>query len=378
MSKYYGLPYQGSKNRLLKDLFNIFPAADTFIDLFGGGGSVACYAAKTGRYNKVIYNELQTWVYWAFRDALDGKFNGTYPWISHEEFNRVVASEYDPTDEQGRIYYAIARICYSFGTGGKRYAYGPKTEEFKRCMYEAIVNRNYVPLLDGYGIDASGIDSFSTVTERRTATRSMVFQVYVEAGLLVKKGSHYYYNDKNSDDHQALESMQEMPKNMTLDVIQDSLNFEKLESIPDDRLEPIERQDSLHFEKLESIPDDRLQSIERQESLLFGATSNITTYNLDYKDVPLTKNSIIYCDIPYKNTEKYIDTFDYDGFYDWCIRKTNEGYKIYVSEYAMPEDKFTCVWSKKVKRLFKHEKEKKVADAEEKLWVVKVGESHSP
>ena len=71
--------------------------------------------------------------------------------------------------------------------------------------------------------------------------------------------------------------------------------------------------------------------------------------NKPYDEVALKPNSIIYCDIPYKNTTKYkTGDFDYDKFYQWCIEKHNEGHQVFISEYYMPEDKFECVWKKEV------------------------------
>ena len=49
------------------------------------------------------------------------------------------------------------------------------------------------------------------------------------------------------------------------------------------------------------------------------------------------ENSLIYCDIPYKNSKKqyYDENFDYEEFYDWC-REMSKYNKIYISETQMP------------------------------------------
>lgn len=54
----------------------------------------------------------------------------------------------------------------------------------------------------------------------------------------------------------------------------------------------------------------------------------------------------IYCDPPYANTTKYKDSFDHERFYDWCVDRSNEGHRVFISEYQMPEDRFECVWSR--------------------------------
>lgn len=75
----------------------------------------------------------------------------------------------------------------------------------------------------------------------------------------------------------------------------------------------------------------------------------INWYSGDYYDIPIPDNSLIYCDIPYKNTKQYefSKDFDYGMFYDWCRAMKEDGCTIFVSEYQMPSD-FKCVWQKEV------------------------------
>ena len=40
----YGLPYKGSKNKIAGKIFDLFPQADNFYDLFCGGGALTHYA----------------------------------------------------------------------------------------------------------------------------------------------------------------------------------------------------------------------------------------------------------------------------------------------------------------------------------------------
>lgn len=61
----------------------------------------------------------------------------------------------------------------------------------------------------------------------------------------------------------------------------------------------------------------------------------------DYRDVEILPDSVIYCDIPYKDTREYRhDTFDHDAFYEWALHQTAP---LYISEYSMPEDRFECI-----------------------------------
>lgn len=65
----------------------------------------------------------------------------------------------------------------------------------------------------------------------------------------------------------------------------------------------------------------------------------------DYRDFSY-HNCLIYCDIPYKDTKKYLTSqgFDYESFYEW-VKETSKKNFVIVSEYWMPEE-FTEVWSK--------------------------------
>lgn len=60
-----------------------------------------------------------------------------------------------------------------------------------------------------------------------------------------------------------------------------------------------------------------------------------------------TKNSLIYCDPPYANTEEYKDTFDSEAFWNWVRQMSapEANNFVFVSEYTAPED-FICVGQK--------------------------------
>lgn len=75
---------------------------------------------------------------------------------------------------------------------------------------------------------------------------------------------------------------------------------------------------------------------------------DVDFYCCGYNELKIPKNSIIYCDPPYKNTKKYDNAeFDYDKFYLWCIEQYKCGNKIFISEYDMPKP-FKEIWSMEV------------------------------
>ena len=83
---------------------------------------------------------------------------------------------------------------------------------------------------------------------------------------------------------------------------------------------------------------------------LLSSLQDVKFYNKDYKDVDIPIGSLIYCDIPYKNTTQYckneVGKFDHDEFYQWA-RENSDKYEIYISEYKenIPND-FEIVWEK--------------------------------
>ena len=68
-----------------------------------------------------------------------------------------------------------------------------------------------------------------------------------------------------------------------------------------------------------------------------------------YDKLEIPNNSIIYCDIPYRDTKQYASSknFNYDNFWNWCRDMSKEGHKVFISEYIAPDD-FECIWEMKV------------------------------
>lgn len=64
--------YMGSKYKLLNRLIPLFPKAETFVDLFSGGGSV--YMNVSERYDKVISNEYIFDLHQIQKNLLDTSF----------------------------------------------------------------------------------------------------------------------------------------------------------------------------------------------------------------------------------------------------------------------------------------------------------------
>src|SRR5574344_1525190 len=100
------------------------------------------------------------------------------------------------------------------------------------------------------------------------------------------------------------------------------------------------------FLKIKRLELQNLESLERLHGL--DSLGRLELTNLDYRDVTIEEDSVIYCDIPYKGTDEY-SVFNHDKFYEWCRKQNN----IFISEYAMPND-FKVVAQKDTRCTFKN------------------------
>ena len=94
-----------------------------------------------------------------------------------------------------------------------------------------------------------------------------------------------------------------------------------------------------HLQHLEHL--ERLERLERLDNI----SNKLINLNQDYRNVEIKPNSVIYCDIPYKDTNGYErktnkSSFDYDYFYDWAENQTEP---VFISEYTMPDNRFKCI-----------------------------------
>lgn len=160
----FGLPYQGSKDKIIPSLAMFFPKADHFYDLFGGGGSVTHYMMqhKTNNYKHFHYNELRPGVAKLFKDAIAGKYNYDLfkpKWISKKDF--------DSADNED----AYIKLIWSFSNNYRNYLFNPDTEMKKKSLHNAIVFDDF----DGFAIKMFGFSvwpqKYNDITKRRLFLR---------------------------------------------------------------------------------------------------------------------------------------------------------------------------------------------------------------
>lgn len=126
-SKKPGLPYQGSKRRIATKIVDLLPAAPVLVDVFAGGCAVTRAALESGKFDKVIANDLSDapqLFYYCAKYGVPEKPR----WVSRDEFFRL--KDRDP----------LIRYCYSFGNAGSTYLYGRDIEPLKRAAHRAVVD----------------------------------------------------------------------------------------------------------------------------------------------------------------------------------------------------------------------------------------------
>lgn len=82
-------------------------------------------------------------------------------------------------------------------------------------------------------------------------------------------------------------------------------------------------------------------SLNRLNSLATAFTNEeknrLTIGSVDFAEVEIPNDSVIYCDPPYRGTSSYSKAtrFDHDRFYEWALR---QAVPVFVSEYEMPDE----------------------------------------
>lgn len=379
MRKNYGLPYMGSKNKLAEEIVNFLPQKKVLVDLFGGGGAISVCASQSGKYEKIIYNELNTIIAETFQKAINGEYENERRWVSREEFEKLKKTD------------GYVAICFSFSNNCNTYIYGPKIEPYKRAYHYAIVFDDFRPFNELFDDETTekikkSVEGITDLKERRIKF-SHALGDYI---LSLEKCEHLEIKERldtvkyTVDVHPTYigHVNQHLQYKERFDLLKRTMSVKNETRGSGSATQHIECQEK--FDLLKRTICGKIHSnenLERQERIStlkhtmnmyalencglgrdsithgIGSTfqnrvleeSPIEVFNKDYADVelPSPEDCVIYCDIPYENTTSYTTgNFDYERFYKWCQEKAFEGYQIFVSSYELPEDLFISVWEK--------------------------------
>ena len=275
----FGLPYKGSKNLLAQRILDCIPSASVFIDLFCGGCAVSHAALLSGRFARVVVNDIEGDVSRLFVAAVNGQYKGESRWISREDFFRL--KESDP----------YVRYCWSFGNNGRDYIYSEAVEPYKRALHYAVVFGDFAALRRLCPLVSDAAEKALAGLASRKARRIEVGRVIVRRLKQVGK-----------------------PEDLKNNPLFGQIRL---------RDGGVVRKESL----------ERLQSLERLERL-----QSLECLEMDYRDVQLPDGCVVYCDPPYAGTDGYglhKSAFDQEAFWNWA-RKCER--LLFISEYSAPVD----------------------------------------
>ena len=136
-----GLPYKGSKNTIAEDLVKCIPRGKKLLDACCGGGAVLMAAAMSGRWEKVVGNDLNAATI-ALLDAVlihKGQIEYEYPPVCTRDdfFNSLQRID----NGDFTIQDCVNKYCSSFGNDGKTYLYGKDIEECKTTAVMMLSSR---------------------------------------------------------------------------------------------------------------------------------------------------------------------------------------------------------------------------------------------
>jgi site-specific DNA-adenine methylase len=116
--------------------------------------------------------------------------------------------------------------------------------------------------------------------------------------------------------------------------------YQRAVNLYEDKLGFVDKQEKHRvLQRLQQL--QQLQQLERLQQL----EQLPKTINKDYKYFSNVKNSILYLDPPYENsdTRKYNSQIDYQEFYDWAYEMSKNNV-VLLSSYEVSGDGFECVY----------------------------------
>lgn len=362
----------GSKNSIAKNLIKQLPRRDNFYDLFCGGGAMAHRAALSGKYKHIYCNDLTGAVEYVER-ARRGEYDNRRDWVSREQFIK---------NKNNDIFLCF---MWSFGNNGRDYMYGKHIEPLKKRLHFAYIKN-----------DNSLLKEFYSANDIPTGHEAVYKYCLEHSAEIINSYIEWYqlkYIGKDVDIQKLKEDMRADDERLRNYLIEQR-NKNKLKSIDVDKYLGTKGMRSHYFGRSQwvfptrenynklnaimnwplsydevcgdNIKNNLLKNLQALNALASGKI-DANVFKLDhidrlkrikaiqntgtrqwhfsrgsYDDVKIKNNSVIYCDIPYKDTQEYISgAFDYDKFYKW--RQTQKS--IYISEYNMPAAEFKEVYN---------------------------------
>lgn len=404
MKKSFGLPYMGSKNATAENIVSMLPRGRRLLDLFGGGASVTHAALVSGRFEQVVYNDIDPLMVDMLNRLKDEPL-APLRFVDRVEFKE--RCKVDP----------MVFFCWKYPGARPEYKFSRGTEKLYELIFKLHEEREkgglgeyrfQMALADpqSWAVDALksvGVYNFTTdevkaaeglILSHMDKIRELLNKSLKEHGKTVAycvkltntAASHFFQKSQqhvpNMEVLKALERGGAITiSNELLDAINEYKDAVKeLQYIKDCRqaykddwagVIQLNRPRSI-YRRLEAVADCLKQNADK-----------ITISNGEYNAMEVLPGDVIYLDPPYQDKEGYNSGgLDYNALTDWI--KTHADNPVYISEMAdapwLIKAGFSKIWQKNyIDCLANNKKDKgNYKPRVEALWANEAGRAASP
>ena len=317
----YGLPYQGSKNLIARELVQQMPRREYFVDLFAGGGAMWHAAVESGKYQRFLVNEYNAMQCYFLRDCAMGLYDYCNGWVTRNQFMRDI--------QKSKFLQAV--WCFGNKDG---YFCAYVLEDWQRALFQAIEHNDFSEFQK---IGFAGCNVTIEDIRLRTDWYRRKYQEYKFRDIDVIE-----QRIKQINEH--YERLREIIP--TLPILENA-GVKMITSQEDDYLIKKRFITDRYNGWCRSEPHEHLERLRNFHKQMdnFCAMDKTQFSSRSYEDVQIPDDALVYCDPPYINTTtdgygEYI--FNHELFYDW-VREQKA--LVLVSEYNMPDD-FIPIWRK--------------------------------
>ena len=404
MKKSFGLPYMGNKNATAENIISMLPRGRRLLDLFGGGASVTHAALVSGRFEQVIYNDVDPLIV----DMIKRLMTEPIPplrFVGHDEFKERCTV--DP----------MVFFCWKFPGPVISYLFSRGTEKLHELIFKLYEEREkgglgeyrfQMAMIDPQGwatdaLEAEGIYNFTTdevkhveglILLHMDKIRELLNKSLKEHGHTVAycvkltntAASHFFQKCQqhvpNMDTLKALERGGAITiSNELLDAVNEYNDATKeLRYMKDCRQAyKADWADVIRLTRPRAI----YRRLEAFSDCLKQNADRITISNKEYDAVEVLPGDVIYLDPPYQNKEGYTSgSLDYNALLEWI--KGHAANPVYISEMAdapwLVEAGFSKIWQKNyIDHLANNKKDKSnYKPRVEALWCNEAGRAASP
>ena len=386
MKKTFGVLYMGGKNATAENIVSMLPRGRRLLDLFGGGASVTHAALVSGRFEQVVYNDVDPLIVNMLKRLMTEPLS-PLRFVSHDEFKE--RCKVDP----------MVFFCWKFPNAKLDYVFGPGKEKLHELIFKLHEEREkgglgeyhfQMAMIDpqSWAVDAlekAGIYNF-TPEEIKCAERKILSHSDKIRGLL---------NTSLKEHGKTVEYCISITKTLKALERGDAINVseELLDAINEykDAVKELQyMKDCRKAYKADWADVIRLihpracyRRLEVFSDCLKQNADRITISNREYNAVEVLPDDVIYLDPPYQNTTEYTcGGLDYGALLEWI--KAHADNPIYISEMAdapwLVEAGFSKIWTKGyIANLANNKKNKgEYKPRVEALWCNEAGRAASP